>query len=252
MDRILCAKFGVLLSFVVIATCFTIPAIAESITKSELRKIMQGVNFVPQIGKGDAFCKAFYSDFKDQKNIEYIDPIVKANKYDDLALKPYQDKCPTLQMNRTMTFAVGDIELGGEPSSEEDAESRATAILYGLGNYQLYEVDIDNHPENGKELMLYYEGEWDKKHDKTYPAPRVYRVVDLKQCETQYGATFNQGGSVQWTLNGVISWNQTKAIYILQSWRDKPEYTSLNLRVYSDRLRRLVTKCRFTKDFAKK
>jgi hypothetical protein len=231
--------------------CGDKPIDSSAANKNELRKIMQGVNFVPQIGKGDAFCKAFYSDFKDQKNIEYIDPIVKANKYDDLALKPYQDKCPKLQMNRTMTFSASDIELGGEPTSEADAESRATSILYGIGNFQLYQVDIDNHPENGKELIFYYEGEWDKKHDKTYPAPRVYRTVDFERCETGLFVAFNQRGSAIWTRNEVLQWKGTNGIFILQSWRDNPEYISLTLRVYSDRFKRLATRCNYYKGSTK-
>jgi hypothetical protein len=245
--------FLVSIFLMVISTsaCGDNPIESSAITKSELRKIMQGVNFVPEIGKDDAFCKAFYSDFKQQKNIEYIDPIVKAKKYDDLALKPYQDKCPTLKMNRMMTFAARDIELGGEPTSEEDAESRATSILYGIGNFQLYQVDIDNHPENGKELMFYYEGEWDKKHDKTYPAPRVYRTVDLEQCESNLILTFNQFGSPRWTRNELLRWKGTNGIIILRSSKEAPEYNSISLRVYSDRFKKIATRCNYYKDTVK-
>jgi hypothetical protein len=229
-----------------IALC-PLPLHAAEVTTSverqrqELIEIMKGVNFAPQLGEDNPICKTFYEDFKKQMNIEYIQPIVKADSYDDPVLKPYQEKCPTLKMHKTMTFEPRDIELAGEPADEKDAESRALGIYYGMGNFQLYKVDINNHPEDGEEFMIYYEGRWDKKHDQKYPDTRAYQAFDLKHCKAiPYGAD-DQGGSTQGTRSGVIRYKGKNAIYILR------QESSLHLYSYSERLKRTAPTCTYYK-----
>lgn len=216
-------------------------------TKRELIKIMQGVHFVPQLGADEPLCKTFYEDFKQQKNIEHIQPIVKADVYDDPALRPYQEKCPALKMHKTMTFEPRDIEVAGEPEDEEDAEARAIGVYYGMGNFQLYRVDINNDPKDGDELLLYYEGEYDRKHNKAYPAHRLYRQLNLTTCEAGTAVHFNVLGSPKWTRNGVIRYKGMNAIYTLESWKEQQDYLYLKLEIYSNELKRLATFCTYHK-----
>lgn len=233
------------------SACAGEPQKKDDSQKKQLIDIMKTVNFVPQLGKDDPFCRTFYEDFKTQANIEHIKPIVKADKYDDPKLKPYQSKCPKLKIHKMMAFHHRDLEIVGEPIDEADAESRAVEINYGMNNFQLFKVDINNHPGDGEEYVLYYEGEFDQKLNKAYPANRAYRVVDLTACRIIGGVYFNRGGSAKWTRNGVIRYKGKNAIYELISTSQR-EYYYLTLHMYSDRLKRIAPTCSYHKPLRKR
>jgi hypothetical protein len=224
--------------------------------KEELIGIMKGVNFVPQLGKDEPFCKSFYEDFKKQTNIEHIRPILKADKYDDPALQPYQEKCPALKMHKTMAFTQKDLEISGEATDEEDAESRAVSIMYGERNFQLFSVDIDDNQKNGKEYVFYYEGAFDQKSviyglmtPTHYPSDRVYRIVDFGRCKADAVIYFNQDASDKLTRNGIIHYKGKNGIYVLEARGiDQPSYTSLILYMYSERWKRIAGRCIYDTD----
>lgn len=216
--------------------------------KRELIEIMKTVNFVPQLGADEPFCKAFYEDFKKQANIVHIQPIVKAEKYDDPVFRPYQQNCPKLQMHKHYGFEPRDMQLGGPPESEEEAEARAREISTGLKNFQLFWIDINNNPKDGEEYLFYYEGEFEKRSNKAYPASRAYQVVDMVACQTTDGIYFNRGGrSEHLTRNGVIRYKGKNAIYMLESWDKERIYLYLTLELYSDKLKRLAPTCTYHK-----
>ncbi len=214
--------------------------------KQELVKIMKTVNFVPHSGKDDPFCQAFYRDFSTQTNIEHIHPLIAVQRYDDPALQPYQRKCPDLKMHKSMAFSHRDLEVAGEPTSESDAESRAVSITTGLKNFQFFRLDVNNQPRDGEELLLYYEGVFDQRSG-THLANRAYHEVNLSACKSDKVVYFNQGGSVQWTRNGVVRYKGKNAIYVLGSWTDKPEYWYLQLEFHSAELKRMAPSCSYRK-----
>ncbi len=217
---------------------------------------MKGVNFVPQLGEDNPICKTFYDDFKKQTNIEYIQPIVKADSYDDPALKPYRDKCPEFDFRKSLGVPANQDTTGW---TDEDWESLGTPT-YGMGNFQLYRVDMDNNPKNGEELVFYYEGRKTIKHEIPVGGPmieneiinlagRSYQTLDLKHCKGSLigGAVFNQLGSPDWTRNGIIRYKGQDAIYALESWKEKQDYLYLNLYLYSNRLKRIAPTCTYHK-----
>jgi hypothetical protein len=223
--------------------------------RQELIEIMKGVNFVPQLGEDNPICKSFYEDFKKQTNIEYIQPIVKAETYDDPALKPYRDKCPEFDFRKSLSVPANQNTAGW---TDEDWESLGTPT-YGMGNFQFYRVDMDNNPKNGEELVFYYEGERTIKHEipvggsmieKEYInlAGRGYRTLDLKRCKGSLigGAGFNQLGSAQWTRNGIIRYKGKNAIFMIESAKDdRPDFRSLSLHLYSEKIKRTVPTCTY-------
>lgn len=223
------------------------PVPSTEATKRELVEIMKGVNFVPQIGE-DPICKTFYEDFKQQKNIEHILPIVKAEKYDDPALKSYRGKCPKLDFHKSLT---SNHAHGPENWTEEDWETLGIPV-YGLRNFQFYKIDINNNPKDGDEFVFYYEGRRmidrrlpvgepmiEKEH--VDPGAHTYQAFDLRDCkQIPYGAA-DQGGSVQGTRSGVIRYKGKYVIYILR------QASSLTLYSYSDRLKRSAPACAYYK-----
>lgn len=216
--------------------------------KKELIEIMKGVNFVPQLGKDNPICKTFYEDFKQQKNIEHIQPIVKADSYDDPALAPYQAKCPKLDF-RLSRWTSGKVDLSH--LSREELEELGTPS-YGMGHFQLYRLDINNNANDGEEIVFYYEGE--RAEDRRLPVDgpeivkeiispeaRAYHVLDLSGCKLAGLVHFNQGGSPITTRNGIIRYKGKNVIYVLRP----ASYLELNM--YSEKLKRIAPSCAYDK-----
>lgn len=230
------------------------PSTADA-SEEELIEIMKGVHFVPELGKDNPFCKAFYEDFKKQARIEHIKPIVAAETYDDPALKTYRDKCPKFDFRRTLSASVGNTR-----GWTKEAWETLGIHTYGLSNFALYSVDLDNNPTNEKELVFYYEGESSTglvdaennsdaiAHGSINPAARAYQAIDLKRCEysSPGGTLFNRLGSAKWTRNGIITYRGKNAIYELVS-TDQREYWNLTLDMYSTRLKRIAPTCTYNK-----
>src|SRR5262245_23755339 len=67
----------------------------------------QGCVEAGELADLDAWCAALTVDFPAQRGIVHVEPVARAERYDDLAFTPWQDHCPTLSMN--------EIELGTQP-----------------------------------------------------------------------------------------------------------------------------------------
>lgn len=228
---------------------------AGKIQQQEIIEIMRGVNFVPQLGADNPLCKSFYEDFRKQTNIKYIQPILKAGTYDDPALKPYRDQCPSFDFRKSLSVPANWDTTGW---TEEDWEISGTPT-FGMGNFQLYRVDIDNNPKNGEELVFYYEGERTIVKRLPYGKPmteeeyvdsarRGYHVLDLLRCKnsTVGGVVLNDGGSATWTRSGVIQYKGKNSVYVLKSEKgDQPNFRYLDLWMYSARLKRMAPACTY-------
>jgi len=153
-------------------------------------------------------------------------------------------------MHKSMQFGVHDTL---PILSEEDAESRAINIGYGMKNFRIYKVDINNNPTDGEEVMFYYEGvrSTDKSgHEYIDSGERVIAVIDFKRCHMGMGATLNQLGSEKWTRTGIIRYKDSYSIFELQAYvgsKELPSYTALNLRRYTEngKHKYLAPTCRF-------
>lgn len=218
-------------------------------TKQELIEIMKTVNFVPQIGKDDPFCKALYEDFRKQTNIEHTAPIVKVEKYDDPALKPYRDKCPKLDFRRSLSHWATDAH------SWTDEEWEAMGIpSFGVGNFYLYRANVDPHVSDG--YIFYYEGQRtiDRRlpvggpmteKEVVSPETRGYHFLNFETCKLNQ-LIFNQLGSAKWTRNGIARYKDKSGIFVLRATRtEQPIYDSFEFYAYSERLTRIAPICTF-------
>lgn len=209
--------------------------------KQEIIKFMKDVTFVPHIGKDNPLCPAFLEDFKKQRHIRYIEPIVKTDNYDDPALQPYRQKCPRLDLRKLIAV---DDRLGYPQGLTEEELELIGILSYGIGNFQLFKVDIDNDPTDGEEYIFYYEGEFYPKTNKTSPQNRAYQVVDFSTCEITGGTYFNSLGSAKWTRNAVIEYKGKYYLYELQSAPgNQPSFFALGLKTYSKEKARLIAVC---------
>lgn len=139
------------------------------------------------------FCTAFFKDFREQKGITYIDPIIVTDDYDDPALASYKAKCGSkLHMNQQVACVPRLADLPPE------RRRYACNVYYGTGKFRMYHVDMDNDPSNGKEYVFYYRAECgpqDVDSGNPHCAPDMtydngnYKVLDLNQCKVMGSAT---------------------------------------------------------------
>jgi hypothetical protein len=226
------------------AACLASQTGSVQARKQEIIEFMKDVKFPPRpqyIGKDDPLCPAFLEDFKKQRHIKYIEPIVRTDNYDDPVLQPYRQKCPRLDLRKVIAV---DDRLGYPQGLTEEELELIGIVSYGIGNFQLFKVDINNDPTDGEEYIFYYEGEFYPKTRKTSPENRAYQVVDFSTCEITGGTYFNRLGSAKWTRNAVIKYKGNYYLYELQSAPgDQPSFFALGLKTYSKEKARLITAC---------
>ena len=102
-------------------------------------------------------CSQFYKDFKTQKNIEYVKPVVRTDDKEHPKLKIYR--------------SCRDSDDPVHPGRYTD--------LYNIGdfNYQLYEIAQPDYP-HFKQSIIYGEFERDARHyQKT-----GYSIIDFSNC----------------------------------------------------------------------
>lgn len=139
------------------------------------------------LGKDDPLCADFSRDFTAQnKAVELVPPKVVVHDYDDPQLqREIFDYCPDLELR---SYKIG-----------------MSGPYVGPRNFLLFEVDIDNDPENGddfvylKEVMEIRETPWMYPEEEK-PAPRIvadntFISISLRNCKYRgfTGTGFSRG-----------------------------------------------------------
>jgi len=134
------------------------------------------------------FCKSFLDDLKTRRSVEFIEPIVQTDDYNDPKLQSYIGKCPKLQLNKTVGFQPRIWEYA-KTLPEEEREKLGT-VWYTNLDFRLYQVDMGNK----KEYVFYGGGRFSPKENSVgWSADFI--VVDFEKCE-------NKGmGQVSDTIN---------------------------------------------------
>jgi len=139
------------------------------------------------------FCQAFVQDFRRQQNIEFIEPVAKADSYEDPVWEPYRRRCPGVPVfdDYQCEPKIYDAIMA-QPGAERQREFEAACQHYrGTANFKLFLVDINNNPKDGKEHVFYYEraqGPLNQPDAKLNYANGGYSVIDLDRCGLKGGA----------------------------------------------------------------
>ena len=167
----------------------------------------------------EQFCRQFFEDFKQQVNVEHIQPIIQADRYDDPKLAAFVDKCPEIKW------------VGAEPDEEGVAlntrpRDQAGNRSVGTAHFRLYKVDINNNRKDGAEYVFYSDGfvpeplpgeepgpveELDKTHGQ-------YIVIDFERCLSLGGIEAGRGGTNALPVyHGVIRYHGRSYLYDLNA-----------------------------------
>lgn len=153
--------------------------------KEKLFSIVESLEFrkrpyIQNIQTNESFCRSFLEALKTRKEVEFVEPILKTDDYNDPKLQSYLGKCPKLPLNKFVAFEPRIWEYA-RTLPEEEREKLGRVSFTNL-DFRLYHIDVDNNPKNGKEYLFHGGGRF-------YPRGNLpgefteYLVVDFEKCE---------------------------------------------------------------------
>lgn len=184
----------------------------------EISKEVEFKTFLPK-DKNEGFCKIFLNDLRQKKDIEFADPIVETDDYNDPKLQSYLGKCPKLELNKEVTLDPGRLRNMWEALEKmpEKEREKYGDVWYANLDFRLYQVDFDSNPKNGEEY-LYYRGGWYAPLTKEGGSGGSYTVVDFNNCK-RLGER-NASGPINYptrqptkNFNGILRYKNVHYIY---------------------------------------
>lgn len=146
--------------------------VVSAARKMRLAKMLPGESYSKKELAERKFCSAFLKDLQEEKNVEFVEPIVTTDDYNDPKLQKYLGRCPDLKPYETVYWLphiMRFLEENNIPRSEwEESGSRS----YSTRDYKLYEVDL--HRNNKKRTTYVFSGE-------CYGGQ--VKILDLKRCK---------------------------------------------------------------------
>jgi uncharacterized protein len=128
------------------------------------------------------FCEALLANLQAGKELDFVEPIVRTDDYNDPKLQAYLGKCPILKPFKTVGYPprIWD-QLEEERVPEVEREEYGT-IYYSSLDFKLYHVDFDGNPQNGKEYLFYGGCGYAFGHSGALDAGD-YQILDLECCK---------------------------------------------------------------------
>jgi uncharacterized protein len=166
------------------------------------------------------FCEALLADLQAGKDVEFIEPIVRTDDYNDPKLQAYLGRCPKSKPFKQVEYQPNIWDYFEEEGVPEEEREYAGSIYYSSMDFKLYHVDFDGNPENDKEYLVYggcgYEYEYPGAVDS-----RHYGIFDLNRCkelgDIQVRETINyRTRQLTRDTNGVIQYKSKFYVYELR------------------------------------
>lgn len=159
--------------------------------KMQLEKTSPGKKYNKKERADREFCSVFLEDLKSGNDIEFVEPIVTTDDYNDPKLQQYFTKCPKLTPNKTVYWLPHVWRFLQETKTPKDEWEDSGTKSYSTLDFKLYQVDFDGNKKNGKEFV--FSGECYGGHIK---------ILDINQCK--------ETDEIQ--VNATIKYNTIKSI----------------------------------------
>jgi uncharacterized protein len=154
------------------------------------------------------FCEGLLAALQAGIEVEFVEPIVRTDDYNDPKLQAYLGRCPKLKPLKGVQWQPNVWEMLEEQNYPEEEWEDYGTIYYASLDFKLYHVDFDGNPANGMEYLFYGGGGYEYKHQGATTFSE-YRILKLQDCEDlaseQVNETINSK-TKQFTnnTNGVI------------------------------------------------
>lgn len=99
------------------------------------------------------YCSAFLKDFKQNRGIEYLKPVLRTTDYNNSELAKLRNQCPMVNWTpppKCDPHALA-IWLKGYETDRQGAQKKANHMcdeLFGTDEFALYEIDLGDHKEH--------------------------------------------------------------------------------------------------------
>jgi hypothetical protein len=181
------------------------------------------------------WCEQFDADFRLQRGIEFVEPVAKAERYDDPALQPWQRRCPLLAMNARTEIGPFTTEIHDQrglwisrlPQHMPDGSPMGD-LQYGTRDFKVYEGDFDNDPgDYGSRETIFF-------------ADSYYSYWDLLERDDRFPLTYPP---LDRSWNDLMPPHEVPEALERNAWA---EYRYLSFRSYDSQLLDCETRTLFT------
>ncbi len=218
MRKVICQ---VLLGMMVM---LVVPVWAEDVVptnsvKEQIVKLLASITMKLNHAVDEKFCRQFFEDFRKQDKIEYVQPIIQADRVDDSELASFLAKCPTVK------WVGAEVdELGSRLNTTVRDQFGNRSV--GTAHFRLYKVDINNNRKDGAEHVFYSDGyvpeplpgEDLKEVEELDKTRGHYVVIDFEHCLSLGGVEAGRMGMhVKPVYNGIIQYQGRSYIYVLDA-----------------------------------
>ena len=162
------------------------------------------------------FCEQLLADLQAGREVEFVEPIVRTDDYNDPRLQAYLGRCPKLKPYRTVVYQPRIWEHLEEEKVPEDAREEYGRIFYLTLDFKLYQADFSGNPDKDKEYLLYGGGGFEFEFKERGPA--YYSILTLDPCKS-LGST-NVNDTVNYKVkqmtgnyNGVLRYKTELYVY---------------------------------------
>src|SRR5712692_5271664 len=125
-------------------------------TKAQTIKQILAKNKFQNKQSKNTFCTQILSDLKTMNGITFMEPIARADSYDDPALAPFKKRCgeqPLKESFHCGARATTGIKLDRNWKKRRQQLAEICEAWYGTKNFKVFQLDINNNPKDGEELI---------------------------------------------------------------------------------------------------
>ncbi len=166
----------------------------EAAKAEPIKRIMTSKQFeVRQPEK--PFCVQFLQDFKTLNGMKFIEPIARADRYDDPAFASFKARCGELPLNERFLCdgrATAGVQWKRDRLLRRQQYLEYCEMFQGSRNFKVFQFDANNNPKDGEELVVYFEsarGPLNHPALTTITTDGAYNAFSAKSCTPVGGAS---------------------------------------------------------------
>lgn len=213
----------------------------------------------------EEFCEEFLTDFRSMKNMEFVEPIERAERFDDSVWGIYRAQCPDMEsFDEYECEPRIAMDLEKMPQDERDNEMKSACRQYRCTeNFKHFRLSLTGD-EGGRTDDIFYceraHGPLNRVGATQFDTHGGYTVTDLKRCRAldevstrdQYSYSFHHPLD---NVNGIVVYKGKHYIFDLRENDNKahaPEKAEYELEVWGydrrgdEKQTRLYRSCLFT------